>query len=82
MTDFTSLKRDESVFFGENALVSWSYVDPEVENSHLSLLSESEESSRTHTSSCGCLGDYPMMIPGDIILKGSSIHLKGKMRND
>ena len=58
LTDFISLMLDESVFFGENALLSCCCVDTEVEKSHLSLLSESKENSNTHNNSSECLRDY------------------------
>lgn len=70
------------VFFRKNTLISYCCVDPEVENNHLSLLSENKENSSTHNSSCGCLRDYPVTIPRNIILNRNSVHLTGKMRND
>lgn len=68
LTDLISLTLDESVFFSENALISYCCVDPEVENSHLSFLSESKENSSANTRSCGCLGDSPVTTPRNIIL--------------
>lgn len=82
LADFISLMRDESVFSVENALISYCCVDTEVENSHLSLLSESKENSDTNNYSSGHLGDYPVTIPWDVIMNRNSIHFKGKMRNN
>lgn len=73
-----SLMLDESVSFGENAWISYCCVDTELENSHLSLFSESEENSSTHHNSSGNLGDYPVTITRNIILKRNPVHLQGR----
>lgn len=68
LTNLISLTLDESVFFSENALISYCCIDPEAENSHLSFVSESKENFSVHTRSCGCLGDSPVTTPRNIIL--------------